>query len=140
MEPDGYCWSCGYCVPKNHNSLNCDKKKSGHQFGATHANIMGGKLFQGEFSLITNNKDCQVFLECEFRRQETFRSMLRTFVTENIYEHMLGYYQTICDLKLGSKVFFTHHQIWKAIVQGIFTISSYNEIKIFMEKTVFGKN
>eukprot|EP00957_Ditylum_brightwellii_P024636 1861488-Ditylum_brightwellii.AAC.1 len=27
MDPTGYCWSYGYCVPKNHNSLNCDKKK-----------------------------------------------------------------------------------------------------------------
>eukprot|EP00957_Ditylum_brightwellii_P187077 14247967-Ditylum_brightwellii.AAC.1 len=25
MEPEGYCWSCGYCVPKNHSSLNCNE-------------------------------------------------------------------------------------------------------------------
>eukprot|EP00957_Ditylum_brightwellii_P027884 2107092-Ditylum_brightwellii.AAC.1 len=30
MDPEGYCWSCGYCVPKNHNSMNCDKQKPGH--------------------------------------------------------------------------------------------------------------
>ena len=42
MEPEGYCWSCGYRVPKNHNSMNCDKQKRGHQLGATRANIMGG--------------------------------------------------------------------------------------------------
>eukprot|EP00957_Ditylum_brightwellii_P194672 14829096-Ditylum_brightwellii.AAC.1 len=42
MEPEGYCWSCGYRVPKNHNSINCDKQKPGHQLGAMRANIMGG--------------------------------------------------------------------------------------------------
>eukprot|EP00957_Ditylum_brightwellii_P069838 5303813-Ditylum_brightwellii.AAC.1 len=35
MEPEGYCWSCGYRVTKNHNSMNCDKQKLGHQFGET---------------------------------------------------------------------------------------------------------
>eukprot|EP00957_Ditylum_brightwellii_P129452 9875102-Ditylum_brightwellii.AAC.1 len=42
MDPAGYCWSCGYRVPKNHNSLNCDKKKPGHQLGAMCTNTMGG--------------------------------------------------------------------------------------------------
>eukprot|EP00957_Ditylum_brightwellii_P099959 7617536-Ditylum_brightwellii.AAC.1 len=41
MDPEGYCWSCRYHVPKNHNSMNCDKHKPGHQLGATWANIMG---------------------------------------------------------------------------------------------------
>eukprot|EP00957_Ditylum_brightwellii_P187451 14275973-Ditylum_brightwellii.AAC.1 len=41
MEPEGYCWSCRYRVPRNHSSLNCDKQKPGHQLGAMHANIMG---------------------------------------------------------------------------------------------------
>eukprot|EP00957_Ditylum_brightwellii_P137074 10451940-Ditylum_brightwellii.AAC.1 len=22
MDPEGYCWSCGFRVPKNHNSMN----------------------------------------------------------------------------------------------------------------------
>eukprot|EP00957_Ditylum_brightwellii_P191307 14566204-Ditylum_brightwellii.AAC.1 len=30
MDPKGYCWSCGYCVPKNYSSMNCDKQKPGH--------------------------------------------------------------------------------------------------------------
>eukprot|EP00957_Ditylum_brightwellii_P163615 12457529-Ditylum_brightwellii.AAC.1 len=42
IDPEGYCWSCGYCIPKNHNSMNCDKQTPGHQLGATWANIMGG--------------------------------------------------------------------------------------------------
>eukprot|EP00957_Ditylum_brightwellii_P075472 5736719-Ditylum_brightwellii.AAC.1 len=42
MEPEGYCWSCGYRVPKNHASLNCNKQKAGHQLGTMCANIMGG--------------------------------------------------------------------------------------------------
>eukprot|EP00957_Ditylum_brightwellii_P132648 10115425-Ditylum_brightwellii.AAC.1 len=42
MDPEGYCWLRGYRVPKNHNSMNCDKQKPGHQLGATRANIMGG--------------------------------------------------------------------------------------------------
>eukprot|EP00957_Ditylum_brightwellii_P050847 3855987-Ditylum_brightwellii.AAC.2 len=41
MDPEGYYWLCGYRVPKNHNSMNCDKQKPGHQSGATRANIMG---------------------------------------------------------------------------------------------------
>eukprot|EP00957_Ditylum_brightwellii_P127011 9682790-Ditylum_brightwellii.AAC.1 len=31
MEPKGHCWSCGYRVPKNHPSLNCNKQKPRHQ-------------------------------------------------------------------------------------------------------------
>ena len=42
MDPEGYCWSCGYRVSKTHNSMTCEKKKPGHQVGATRANIMGG--------------------------------------------------------------------------------------------------
>eukprot|EP00957_Ditylum_brightwellii_P091697 6982122-Ditylum_brightwellii.AAC.1 len=41
MEPEGYCWSCGYHVPKNHSSLNCNEQKPGHQLGAMRTNIMG---------------------------------------------------------------------------------------------------
>eukprot|EP00957_Ditylum_brightwellii_P132321 10089978-Ditylum_brightwellii.AAC.1 len=54
MEPVGSCWSCGYCVPKKHSSLNCDKQKAGHQLGATRAklweeasHITGGNLNDG---------------------------------------------------------------------------------------------
>eukprot|EP00957_Ditylum_brightwellii_P059703 4532757-Ditylum_brightwellii.AAC.1 len=45
MDPEGYCWSCGYQVQKNHNSMKCDKQKPGHQLGATRANIMGGNKY-----------------------------------------------------------------------------------------------
>eukprot|EP00957_Ditylum_brightwellii_P204742 15340656-Ditylum_brightwellii.AAC.1 len=42
VDPVSYCWSCGYHIPKNHNSLNCNKKKPDHQLGAMCANTMGG--------------------------------------------------------------------------------------------------
>eukprot|EP00957_Ditylum_brightwellii_P026071 1971178-Ditylum_brightwellii.AAC.1 len=42
MEPAGYCWSCGFQVPKNHTSLNCDSQKPGHQLGTTRENMMNG--------------------------------------------------------------------------------------------------
>eukprot|EP00957_Ditylum_brightwellii_P182505 13902636-Ditylum_brightwellii.AAC.1 len=45
IDPEGYCWSCEYHVQKNHNSMNCDKQKTGHQLGATWANIIGGNKY-----------------------------------------------------------------------------------------------
>eukprot|EP00957_Ditylum_brightwellii_P099960 7617537-Ditylum_brightwellii.AAC.1 len=45
MDPEGYCWSCGYHVPKNHNSINCVKQKPGNQLEATRANIMDGNKY-----------------------------------------------------------------------------------------------
>eukprot|EP00957_Ditylum_brightwellii_P091685 6981555-Ditylum_brightwellii.AAC.1 len=45
MDPEGYCWSCGYRVSKNDNSMNYDKQKNGYQLGATRANIMGGNKY-----------------------------------------------------------------------------------------------
>ena len=41
-DPNGYCWSHGYKVSKNHNSATCKTRKPGHQEGATRNNIMGG--------------------------------------------------------------------------------------------------
>eukprot|EP00957_Ditylum_brightwellii_P146225 11134005-Ditylum_brightwellii.AAC.1 len=40
--PYGYCHSCGYKVPKSHNSFTCRWKKEGHQDGATYSNTMSG--------------------------------------------------------------------------------------------------
>eukprot|EP00957_Ditylum_brightwellii_P011193 847676-Ditylum_brightwellii.AAC.1 len=42
MEPIDYCWSCGFQVPKNHTTLNCDNQKPGHQLGTTRENMMNG--------------------------------------------------------------------------------------------------
>eukprot|EP00957_Ditylum_brightwellii_P121387 9257452-Ditylum_brightwellii.AAC.1 len=42
MEPAGYYWSCGFRVPKNHTSLNCDNQKLGHQLGAPMENTTNG--------------------------------------------------------------------------------------------------
>ena len=47
-DPNGYCWTHGYRVHKNHNSANCKSKAPGHQDAATRANPMGGS---------TKNKD-----------------------------------------------------------------------------------
>ena len=47
-DPNGYCWTHGYRVHKNHNSANCKSKAPGHQDAATRANLMGGS---------TKNKD-----------------------------------------------------------------------------------
>ena len=41
-DPNGYCWSHGYKVSKNHNSKTCKTGKPGHQEGVTCNNIMGG--------------------------------------------------------------------------------------------------
>ena len=41
-DPNGYCWTHGYRVHKNHNSANCKSKAPGHQDAATRANPMGG--------------------------------------------------------------------------------------------------
>jgi hypothetical protein len=40
-DPNGYCWSHGYMVHKNHTSATCKTKKEGHKDGVTHANTMG---------------------------------------------------------------------------------------------------
>ena len=37
-----YCWTHGYLVDPRHNSMNCKKKKPGHQDNATWADNMGG--------------------------------------------------------------------------------------------------
>eukprot|EP00957_Ditylum_brightwellii_P176408 13433251-Ditylum_brightwellii.AAC.1 len=41
-DPHGYCWSCGYQVTRNHNSVTCLHKKEGHKDTATRSNNMGG--------------------------------------------------------------------------------------------------
>ena len=41
-DPNGYCWSHGYKVTKNHNSKTCRTRKDGHKEEATRANTMGG--------------------------------------------------------------------------------------------------
>lgn len=41
-DPNGYCWTHGYKVTKNHNSKTCKTRKEGHQEDATRANTMGG--------------------------------------------------------------------------------------------------
>ena len=41
-DPQGYCWSHGYRVLRNHNSTTCISRKDGHKVGATRANTMGG--------------------------------------------------------------------------------------------------
>ena len=33
MEPEGYCWTCGYQVTKNHSSMNCDSRNRGISWG-----------------------------------------------------------------------------------------------------------
>ena len=42
---DGYCWSHGYRVCKNHTSATCTNKKEGHKDLVTQADTMGGKLY-----------------------------------------------------------------------------------------------
>ena len=41
----GYCWTHGYLVDPRHNSMNCKKKKPGHQDNATRADNMGGSQY-----------------------------------------------------------------------------------------------
>jgi hypothetical protein len=40
----GYCWMHGYKVKVSHTSTTCLPRKTGHQLGATRANIMGGNI------------------------------------------------------------------------------------------------
>eukprot|EP00957_Ditylum_brightwellii_P136507 10410384-Ditylum_brightwellii.AAC.1 len=35
IDPHGYCWSCGFRVSAQQNSVTCRKKKDGHQDAAT---------------------------------------------------------------------------------------------------------
>ena len=42
----GYCWTHGYLVDPRHNSMNCKKKKPGHQDNATRADNMGGSQYR----------------------------------------------------------------------------------------------
>lgn len=42
LDPNGYCWSCGFKVGIRHNSRNCRFPKEGHQVEATRTNTMGG--------------------------------------------------------------------------------------------------
>ena len=44
-DPTGYCSTHGYMVGKSHTSVSCNNKKTGHNDGATRANIMGGKEY-----------------------------------------------------------------------------------------------
>eukprot|EP00957_Ditylum_brightwellii_P116465 8883743-Ditylum_brightwellii.AAC.1 len=44
-DPRGYCWSCGFCVTKDHNSVMCPYKWEGHQEAATRSNTMGGSRY-----------------------------------------------------------------------------------------------
>ena len=44
---NGYCWTHGYKVHKNHNSANCRSKAPGHQDAATRENPMGGVSSDG---------------------------------------------------------------------------------------------
>ena len=48
FDPNGYCWTHGYKVHKNHTSATCKRKAPGHQDAATRENPMGGS---------TKNKD-----------------------------------------------------------------------------------
>eukprot|EP00957_Ditylum_brightwellii_P196935 15004020-Ditylum_brightwellii.AAC.1 len=41
LDPNKYCWSCGFKVGVTHNSRNCRYHKEGHQVEATRTNIMG---------------------------------------------------------------------------------------------------
>eukprot|EP00957_Ditylum_brightwellii_P005204 397342-Ditylum_brightwellii.AAC.1 len=41
-DPHDYCWSYGFRVKKNHNSVTCPSKKEGHQETATRSNTMNG--------------------------------------------------------------------------------------------------
>eukprot|EP00957_Ditylum_brightwellii_P033343 2526161-Ditylum_brightwellii.AAC.1 len=42
LDPNTYCWSCGFKVGITHNSRNCCYHKEGHQEEATWTNAMGG--------------------------------------------------------------------------------------------------
>ena len=42
LDPNGYCWSCGFKVGLRHNSRTCRFPKEGHQVEATQADTMGG--------------------------------------------------------------------------------------------------
>ncbi len=41
----GYCWMHGFRVKVGHNSITCSSCRTGHQPGATRANIMGGSWY-----------------------------------------------------------------------------------------------
>ncbi|KAL7474600.1 hypothetical protein ACHAW6_000569, partial [Cyclotella cf. meneghiniana] len=41
-DPNGYCWTHGYKVTKNHNSMTCKTRNDGHKEGATCPNTMRG--------------------------------------------------------------------------------------------------
>lgn len=45
FEPDGYCWSHGSKVKKDHTSATCKKRKPGHMMEATRNNRLGGKEY-----------------------------------------------------------------------------------------------
>jgi hypothetical protein len=42
LDPNGYCWTHGYCVKLGHTSATCTNKAEGHQLLATRSNTMGG--------------------------------------------------------------------------------------------------
>jgi hypothetical protein len=45
----GYCWTHSYKVKIGHNSSTCLSRKTGHQLGATQANIMGGSTYNAGY-------------------------------------------------------------------------------------------
>ena len=42
LNPQGYCWSCGYKVVYGHDSTTCRKRILDHKCEATRQNTMGG--------------------------------------------------------------------------------------------------
>ena len=42
LDPNGYCWSHGYCISMGHNGASCYNTLPGHQRAATRADPMGG--------------------------------------------------------------------------------------------------
>ena len=42
LDPNGYCWSHGYCISMGHNGSSCYNTLLGHQREATRAYPMGG--------------------------------------------------------------------------------------------------
>ena len=56
LNPNGYCWSCGYKVGWKHGSDNCRKKAEGHKCAATRQNTMGGSKKGAGFGTAPNGK------------------------------------------------------------------------------------
>ena len=56
LNPNGYCWSCGYKVGWKHGSDNCRKKAEGHKSAATRQDTMGGSKIGAGFGTAPNGK------------------------------------------------------------------------------------